>query len=336
MKFCNQEIILKSSRKRRKERGEIFLMIALILCLSVFGVVTKVIYDAIFSRCDRTERIPDELIGLVRSREWITFFNGGFFRLQGYRYVSPNATSATRGGIVVVAPGFRSGADHYLWQIQSFVEYGWDVFSFDGTGCMESAGDSVIGFPQEIYDLDAALSYIEKTFDYRDIFLFGHSRGGYAACGMLPSRHRIAAVVSVSGLNSAMEAVAGTAKRRAGWIAYGNYPFLWLYQAMLFDIKTIGFQTYKAISESTVPVLIIQGTEDPIAPVNRMSIYAHRKQITSERVTYCVCDTPGQNGHTDLMFNREGKANMRLMERINAFYRNERNERNGCGTDSGL
>ena len=50
------------------------------------------------------------------------------------------------------------------------------------------------------------------------------------------------------------------------------------------------------------------------------SIYSHREEITSDNVEYYICDIPGQNGHTDLMYNNDGTANDVLMNIINQFY----------------
>lgn len=280
-----------------------------------FGL-TVLIYDMTFPRYDpdNGSSIPQELGELIDSRRE-TAFKSGKNELRGYLYGNGGS------GLVVLIPGFYSGADDYLQQTKSFLEHGWGVFAFDTTGSCESEGDSSVGFPQTVLDLDAALDHIESNdrFGYENIFLFGHSRGGYAACSALDGGHDIAAVVSVAGANSAMEAVCQRASDYVGFLAYGNYPMLWLYQAMLFGSENANFRADEAISASDVPVLIIQGAADSTSPPDKCSIYSHKDEISSDKVEYIYCEVPGQDGHTDLLFDGES-ANAALMERINAFY----------------
>lgn len=329
-----------SQNKMNKRKVWKIIIIILLLIIIAFFAMTKIIYDACFRRYDiETIEVPAELCDMVAGRQGVTFFSGGN-ELQGYLY-SGNPQQAPEGqtedtrkkhadeayareetGLVVIAPGYHSGTDNYLWQIQSFLEYGWDVFIFDTTGSCESEGKSSVGFSQELWDLDAALDYVETNYDYDHLFLFGHSRGGYAVCGILGSDHDITAVVSVSGINSAMEGIMEPAARYAGPVAYSNYPLLWLYQVALFDEETVEVQANEEISNSQIPALIVQGNADDIVPMEESSIYSHRDEITSEYVEYYVCDIPGQNGHTNLLFDEDGTANDVLMQEINEFYYN--------------
>lgn len=355
-KAAEQKDSVDSVDKKTRSKWKRWGIIITILLLFIIGsfAMTKIIYDGIFKRYDIEAEVPDALRSLIELRESVTFYAGDY-ELQGYLYsvaVIPDnerddgaisetdddgAISETDGTkyddgsypvisgtpLVVIVPGFHAESDNYLWQVQSLLDYGYDVFIFDATGSGESGGNSYIGFSQELFDLDAALSYIEATYNYENIFLLGHSRGGYAACGMLGSEHEITAVVSVSGINSAMEAVIGSAENYVGPLAYGNYPLLWLYQVSLFDEDTVSLQADDCISNSEVPTLVIQGDADDTAPMDAGSIYSHKDEITSEHVEYYICDVPGQNGHTDLLFDPDGTANDVLMETIDTFFNDQ-------------
>ncbi len=318
------------SNKNNKRKVWKIIIITLLSIIIVFFAMTKIIYDACFLRYDaEAVMVPEELSDMVAHRQGVTFLSGEN-ELQGYLY-SGNKQQLSEGqagdlqkssGLVVMAPGYHASADNYLWQIQSFLEYGWDVFIFDTTGSCESEGKSSVGFSQELWDLDAALDYVEANYEYDYLFLFGHSRGGYAVCGILGFEHDITAAVSVSGINSAMEGIMEPAVRYAGPVAYSNYPLLWLYQVSLFDEETVEVQADEEISNSRIPTLIVQGNADDIVPMEESSIYSHRDEITSEYVEYYVCDIPGQNGHRSLMFDEDGTANDTLMQEINEFYYN--------------
>ena len=122
-------------------------------------------------------------------------------------------------------------------------------------------------------------------------------------------------MVSVSGVNSAMEAVMQPALEAAGPVSYGNYGFLWLYQAMLFGAETLDLQASEIISRQDVPVLVVHGTKDEQIPMDACSIISHKEEIQSPQVEYLLCDA----GHTDLMYDPDGTANNELIKNIHSF-----------------
>lgn len=310
---------MASVKKSVLKRVLIIILAVLVAHSAVSMVATKLIYDSIFVRYDpEQEPLALELETLVEDREEV-FYPCDDLTLAGYLYRCED--SHARDALVVLAPGFHAGADDYLWQIQALLELGWSVFAFDPSGSCASEGESYVGFPQEVVDLDATLRYIEdnQRFGYTHLALLGHSRGGYAAGCVLGYDYDIAAAVTVSGVNSAMEGIMGYSTAYIGPVAYGNYGFLWLYQAMLFGADTVNLKAHKEISESSTPVLVVHGSQDGDFPAEKNSIIAHREQITSEQVEYLLCDQQGQNGHTDLLFAPDGSANPQLMAKISEF-----------------
>lgn len=311
--------MMASVKKSNWKRVLIILLIVIFAFCATSMVATKIIYDSIFVRYDgQAVQVPAELTEMVESRESRDFVSGEN-KLTGYLYrcEGDNANE----NLVVIAPGFHAGADNFLWQIKSFLDYGWSVFVFDATGHCTSEGSSAVGFPQLLADVEAALNFIEISdrFGYNNIVLFGHSQGGYAASCALSGDFDISAVVSVSGINSAMDGVMGKAMSFAGPVVYGNYGFLWLYQVMLFGGDIANRSACDAINESNVPVLIVHGSGDTAVPMDRFSIISHRQDIESELVEYIICDDPEQDGHTSLLYDADGTANDALMEQVNAF-----------------
>lgn len=310
---------MTSPRKSTLKRVLIIILAVLITHCAVSMVVTKVVYDGIFARYDpEPVAIPQDLEPLVDQRREL-FYPCGKIQLAGYLYQATG--TAPKDTLIVLAPGFHAGGDDYLWQIHSLVEKGWSVFAFDPSGSCESEGASYQGFPQEIEDLDATLAYIEANdrFGYDTIALLGHSRGGYAASCILGYGYDLAAVVSISGVNSAMEGIMGYSTDYIGPLAYGNYGFLWAYQTMLFGGDVVALQAHEEISQSDVPVLVVQGAEDVAFPPEENSIYAHREEISRSGIEYLLLEKEGQNGHTDLLFHPNGGANEELMNQINDF-----------------
>ena len=297
--------------KKRKRVGRAIITVILIVCITS-AAVTGVVYNNIFARYDREQTIPAVLTGMVQGRTQCSFPSGENM-LAGYLYHPENTPL---GGLVVLVPGFHAGGDDYLWQISSLLSCGWGVFTFDTTGTFRSEGEDQIGFSQVIRDLDCALKYVEnnRNFGYNEIILMGHSRGAYAACCVL-QEHAVAAVVSVSGVNSAMEAVMQPALEAAGPVSYGNYGFLWLHQAALFGTDLLNRQACEELSKTQVPVLLIHGTRDADVPADAGAIVAYKDTIGGDHVEYLLRDA----GHTDLLYDADGTANDALMASIHEF-----------------
>ena len=275
---------------------------------------TAIVYDCIFARYDTAANIPGELQPIVQTRQECTFYSGEN-QLAGYYYSAADPDQAY--GLILLVPGFHAGGDDYLWQIRWFTEHNWGVFTFDTTGTLQSQGKRQVGFSQVIPDLEAALKYVENCdrFGYNNLVLMGHSRGGYAACCALQQDWDIAAVVSISGVNSPMEAVMERSRDTVGIVSYGGYGFLWLYQAMLFGADTLQTEAAAVISQQDTPVLVIHGKQDDQIPADSGAIIGYREQIDAPNVEYLMV----AGGHTDLLFDTDGTENTALMEQIQEF-----------------
>lgn len=303
------------SVKKNKLRRILIIIITVIFVFCVVSMIaTKCIYDAIFARYDEYAPIPHALSSMVQNRK-ICSFSSGENQLTGYHYSPPDQKTAL--GLIVLVPGFAAGGDDYLWLISELGAYGWGVFTFDPTGTCQSQGESQVGFSQVIPDLEAALKYVENNnrFGYNKLVLMGHSRGAYAACCVLEQQWDVSAVVAISGVNSAMEGVMQLSTNTIGPVSYGNYGFLWLYQAMLFGTDTLELDAAETISESNVPVLVIHGTLDEKIPVSASSIISHREEILSGNVEYVLYDA----GHTDILYEDDGTANDAVIESVHKF-----------------
>ena len=295
------------------------IIIAILIFVFVSFGATKIIYDSIFTRYDCNITVNDkEIKQLINNRQDFNYLSGKN-TLSGYLY---NTTKqGKKDTLIVLAPGHNACSDNYLWQIYELIEYGWSVFVFDPTGTCNSDGKNEIGFSQEIFDLKATLDFIETNsrFGFKNIALLGHSRGAYAACCSLSYGYDICAVVSVSGINSAMDGIIGTSSKYIGKLAYSNYVFLWLYQVMLFGEQTVNLSADKVLSKTDVPALIIHGENDESVPLDKFSIISHKDEIENDKVEYIICSSPNNSGHTNLLFSKDGTADDDLIKKINDF-----------------
>ncbi|MDP3387568.1 MAG: alpha/beta fold hydrolase [Eubacteriales bacterium] len=305
----------------RKRKIRIFglSIVGFILIFSVISmIVVSIIYNGQFPRYDRhdstiTAGLRYEDLESEYPRNLVNFKSGSN-TLQGYLY----DTNLDQ-GLVVVAHGLGGGADSYLSQITYFVDQGWCVFAYDATGSFDSEGKTTKGFPQALIDLDAALTFIntQETFLDMPILLFGHSWGGYAVANILHYDHRIAAVTTVSGANSAMEMIMEQGRSMMGPFINIQYPFLWLYQRILFG-ETASFNAVDAVNQSNVPVLIIHGTEDESVAYKGSSIISKLDEINNPNAKTISIIEPGRNGHNNLFRSNTG---MTYIDEINIEYR---------------
>lgn len=306
-------------KKPKLKRVLIAIIITILCFFTVSLLATKIIYDSIFVRYDCTlSEYPEGLSETVAFRETVTYPSGENM-LSGYLYKCRGENA--KDSLIVIVPGYNACSDSYIWQIHELLLCGWSVFAFDSTGCCKSEGDSSIGFPQELCDIRATLDYLKSkdNFSHKDIVLLGHSRGGYAACCALAYDYDISAVVSVSGVNSAMDGIMSASVSKIGPLAYANYGFLWLYQTMLFGSETVNLRADKAIAKTDTPVLLIHGEDDDLIPVDKFSIISHRENLTGDNVEFIMRSHPDNAGHTNLLFDDDGTADDELIEIINDF-----------------
>ncbi len=294
-------------------------IVGFVLIFSVISmIVVSIIYNGQFPRYDRhdstiTAGLRYEDLETVYPRSLVNFKSGNN-TLQGYIY-GQNQNQ----GLVVVAHGLGGGADSYLSQITYFVDQGWQVFAYDATGSFDSEGKTTKGFPQALIDLDAALTYIntQETFVDLPILLFGHSWGGYAVSNLLHYDYKISAVATVSAANSAMEMIVEQGRSMMGPFINIQYPFLWLYQRILFG-ETASLNAIDAINQSNVPVLIIHGSEDEVIAYEGSSIISKLEDITNPNTRAISLSEPGRNGHNNLFRSR---TSMEYIDEINIEYR---------------
>lgn len=299
----------KAVNKRRILKITAVVIVAVLLLSLGMLAVTKFIYDAIFPRYDRSPlqtaiNISYSEIMDTYPRERVEFMSGEN-KLTGYIYGENNSL-----GLVVIAPGLSDGAEDYTTIAMGFVDLGYRVFTFDTTGSFESEGENSVGFPQEVIDLDNALRFIESQTELKDLplFLFGHSRGGYASAMMCAYPHDIKAIATVGAVNSPMEITMEWSTNYVGSFAFTGYPALYAYQAMVFGSELMSTSGAEAIDEGDVPTLVIHCENDVTVSIDGSSIYAHKDEVDNPKAEFVLYENEENAGHTTLLFTKEANA----------------------------
>ncbi len=298
----------KAVNKKILKITAVIIVAVLLLCMGMLAA-TKFIYDAIFPRYERSPLEKAINISYAEimdkyPRDKVKFMSGEN-QLTGYIYDKSNPQ-----GLVVIAPGLSDGGEDYTSLAMAFVDLGYKVFTFDTTGSFESEGKTSIGFSQEVIDLDNALKFIEADPALKDLplYLFGHSRGGYASAMMCNSSHAIKAVATIGAVNSPMEITMEWSTNYVGPLAFTGYPALYAYQAMVFGNEIMSTTGAEAIEEGDVPALIIHCENDVTVSISGSSIYAHKDEVDNEKAQFMLYENMENAGHTTLLFTKEANA----------------------------
>lgn len=230
----------------------------------------------------------------------INFLSNGN-SLRGYLYGGTNDA-----GLIIYAHGVLNGADGFLAETMYFVDNGWRVLAFDGTGSRESEGKRVGGLPQTKIDVEAALVYVSQDIELSKlpVVLFGHSMGGYAVAAALKEyASEVSAAVCVATFNSPIETMYYQSKVSAGFLADILYPFVWLYQEMSFG-KDANISAVDGINETDTPVLMVYSETDAIIPYDKIGLFAYKDRLSNSNAVFQCFDTDF-DGHTTMLLSEE-------------------------------
>ncbi|MFW5864690.1 MAG: alpha/beta hydrolase, partial [Candidatus Izemoplasmataceae bacterium] len=275
------------------------------------------VYSGNFSRHNRPE---DDTHAYLRvsdvssyPRETLTFKSGDN-ALKGYLYHQENAHA-----LIVIVHGLGGGADSYLAHMKWFFDEGFSVFMFDATGSYDSEGDSTMGFPQILIDLDYALDEIKSMDEVSelDLLLFGHSWGGYAALNSPHLSEDVSAIVSVSAPSNAFDMINEQVKSTLGIYAYVQSPYLNIYQRYRFN-KYASLDGIDAINTHNVPTFLIHGSHDEMVDITGSAAIARIDEINISLFDYLIIEEAGKNNHNHLL---KSDAAITYIESINQDYK---------------
>jgi dienelactone hydrolase len=268
-----------------KMRKIIFISAFIHLCFTLTGcaALANYIYMSAFAR---VEEVPNDVfhtyitwnnIDQNKYSRKTVYFNSGSNLLQGFIYGASN-----NNGLIILSQGLGNTADHYLAMVLYFVDRGWRVFAYNNTGVSGSEGDSVRGLTQSLFDIDAALDFVNDSDELKNlpIMLIGHSWGGFAVCTVLNYDRNINAVVSFAGFNNGSEVIDELAVLRAGRIYYLLSNQVRDIERRLFG-DAVKLTAVDGINKASIPVMIVQSSDDDVIFADTISIYAHRSKITN-------------------------------------------------------
>lgn len=139
----------------------IIIIAIIVFILAAAQIITHLVISGLFQRAEYSKyHIGYKYDYYKKDYSRINVsFKSGENTLQGYIYGSKNDK-----GLIVFAHGIGCGHEYRLSEITWFVDMGWRVFAYDGTGCCTSEGNGIKGLPQSALDMDSALTFVENDF----------------------------------------------------------------------------------------------------------------------------------------------------------------------------
>ena len=130
-------------------------------------------------------------------------------KLNGHFYFYENPIP---GKLVVFDHGMGNGHRAYMREIETLCKAGFLVYSYDHTGCMASGGAHIGGFAQSLADLDDCIKHLnrEEMLEDREIYVVGHSWGGFSTMNIGAIYPQVKKIVSMSGFISVERVVKQT------------------------------------------------------------------------------------------------------------------------------
>ena len=213
-------------------------------------------------------------------------------KMRGFIYskgeVDPNK-------IVVYCHGMWSCHDSYLQNIGYIAAKGYDVIGFDYEGVESSDGKDIRGFGNSLRCTDYVIRYIKNNPELkdRDIYVVGHSWGGFAASNIAGIHKDIKGVVPLSPVIGISELMKGLLPKWMGFMAY-IFEFV--------DSLRCGKYSYmnaiKSLNDYEGKVLFIHSSDDPTVKIDYSTNYVQRKTKNKNIKYFVLTDRRHQPHYT--------------------------------------
>lgn len=210
-------------------------------------------------------------------------------RLVGYFY-SYEGYDNTK--LIVFDHGFGGGHRSYMKEIEKLCSFGFRVFAYDHTGCMESDGENTGGLSQSLCDLNDALNTLKSdpNVNTDDITVIGHSWGGYSTLNISALHPDIKKIVVLSGFTSVKRM---TEQNFKGFLRFYINDII-----KLEGTSNPSFITYDAVEtlmNSSVKALLIYSDNDHLVNKERHYDTMYNALKDKDNITFILESEKGHN-----------------------------------------
>lgn len=276
---------------------------SLLLILLVMGkIIHLTFFGKRFVKDEDITYFSFQEFGLERSE--VTIGNNKKY-LKGYLYYKDNYDENK---IIVYSHGMFSNHETYMQDIAYFALKGYLVLGFDYYGTTISSGRNLNSFGNSLRSLDDAISYIEKDpiLSKKEIYVVGHSWGGYATLNIVKFHPNIKGICPISPFVSSFALINSFVPKPVRFLGVFIYIF-----ELINGRKYSTVNGLKSIKDYNGRVLIIQSTDDSMVKYEIGLAYI-KNRTDKENIKYIIKEKRGHNpNYTDdaikemYRFNRE-------------------------------
>lgn len=199
--------------------------------------------------------------------------------------------------LVIFCHGIGGGYLSYMVEIEKLCKNGYRVFAYDNTGCFCSEGQSIKCLSQSLKDLDNAIKSLKKDniFQcFKNVFIIGHSCGGYAAGNILNYHNDISKVVVISGFITVKHFLECNIK---------GFAKIGLRTILNFEKKTnpdyFFSSSIDAFNKTSAKVLIVHSEDDPMVDYAN-SIDVLKEKVDNPKVEFLIYKNKKHNPNYSL------------------------------------
>ena len=178
-----------------------------------------------------------------------------------------------------------------MQDIEYLCRAGYYVLGFDYTGTDLSDGKKLKGLAQGVKSLSYAIDFIQKESDFKnaDIYVVGHSWGGFSTLNVIKYHPEIRGIVAMSPFVSIFQLLKGMLPKKLYWLI----PFV-------LGIEFISCGRYALVNAKRSlhnyqgKALIIHSKDDPMVNYN-LNTEILQKKCLNKKVKYYIVDGKGHN-----------------------------------------
>ncbi len=189
--------------------------------------------------------------------------------------------------LIIYCHGMWSNHNSYLQDIEYFCKNNLLVFGFDYIGVSSSSGKNIKGLGNSLKSLDIVVNYFEKKYPNKEIYVVGHSWGGFATTNIIALHPNIKGIIAMSPFISIYSCINKFVPKGLRFLT----PFLYLA-----DISKNGkyslLKTKNSLKSNKGKVLFLASIDDPMVPYENNTGYIKKLY---PNLNYIIVNNKGHN-----------------------------------------
>ena len=259
----------------------ILILVVLIIFIVISFIIASKLHNGLFKA-----RYKDD------SR--INYFTKEEFNLLSEDIEVPMDNITLRGGLfyypnydtkklIILNHGMWSSISAYMQDIAYFAKNGYQVLAINHEGVESSDGKNIRGLANSLRCLDNVIKYVKKTDRFKDLDLYvvGHSWGGFAAANIALYHKDLKGVLAISPFISVKDCLKGFFPKSI-WF---TIPFFLLLEK-IYCKKYSKANAYKALKDFKGNIVIIHSENDNIVKFMYNTNVLMKKKINASFLIY--------------------------------------------------